>query len=265
MTIPEGLEHFKNIPDDMCARLTATIYGLVQSARMFWKKLMSVLENDMEFKRSRADPCLLVKYDHKFGPILVCTYVDNLSVWGTKEGRTWFRQTLKKYFNTKESEQMTDIIGINIYKTPQGFILRQDEILDRLEKYFGSSVENVRHYKTPMGPQYSIICPKEDSDKVESIEQKKYQSGVGILNYLVKHTRPDLANTVRELSEVLDGATEAHMQDLYRAIKYALDTRHLGLPIERKLLTLIEDLWIIEAWSDSDYAGDRDTRKSVTG
>ena len=79
----------------------------------------------------------------------------------------------------------------------------------------------------------------------------------------MKHTRPDLANAVRELSKVLDGATEAHMKDLFRVIGYTLETAKLGLPIEVQEISN-KEVWIIEAWSDSDFAGDRDTRKSVT-
>jgi hypothetical protein len=31
-----------------------------------------------------------------------------------------------------------------------------------------------------------------------------------MLLYLVKHSRPDISNAVRELTKVLDGATNAH-------------------------------------------------------
>jgi hypothetical protein len=41
-------------------------------------------------------------------------------------------------------------------------------------------------------------------------QQTKYRSGVGMLLYLVKHSRPDISNAVRELTKVLDGATLAH-------------------------------------------------------
>ena len=116
-----------------------------------------------------------------------------------------------------------------------------------------------------MKPGYSVERPKNPDDCLSIIDQKKYRSGVGSLNYLVKHTRPDLCNAVRELSKVLDGATDKHMQDLYRAIQYVLNTRKYGLPIEPTHYPEIpiKD-WIIEAWSDSDYATDPDSRKSVT-
>ena len=53
-----------------------------------------------------------------------------------------------------------------------------------------------------------------------------------MLLYLVKHSRPDIANPVRELSKVLDGATEEAFKEMMCLIKYVLDTKGWGLKIE---------------------------------
>jgi len=49
-----------------------------------------------------------------------------------------------------------------------------------------------------------------------------------------------------------------------RIIKHVLDTKELGLKIE-PILGSKGLLWRIVAFSDSDYAGDPDSRKSVSG
>jgi hypothetical protein len=79
---------------------------------------------------------------------------------------------------------------------------------------------------------------------------------------LVKHSRPDISNSVRELSKVADGATEAHFKALLRTVKNVIDTEHLGLLLQPKLN---EDAFYLEGISDSEYAGDPDTRISVYG
>ena len=89
-------------------------------------------------------------------------------------------------------------MGVNVYPTENGYILHQDEIIDKLEKTFKGDVATVRNCSTPMSPQYTIIRPKDETDKISAVDQQKYRSGVGSLNYLVKHTRPDLSNSVRE-------------------------------------------------------------------
>jgi len=63
-------------------------------------------------------------------------------------------------------------------------------------------------------------------------DQKLYRIGVGMLLFLVKHTRPDLSNSTRELSKVMDKATEGHMKELCRVIKYVIDTKDKGLKLQ---------------------------------
>ena len=84
-----------------------------------------------------------------------------------------------------------------------------------------------------------------------------------MLLYLVKHSRPDIANAVRELSKCMTGANAAAFKELMRVIKFVLDTREYGL----KLAPKWEDamLWELRIYSDSDWAGDKDNRKSITG
>ena len=83
-----------------------------------------------------------------------------------------------------------------------------------------------------------------------------------MLLYLVKHSRPDISNAVRELSKVCDGATECHWKALMRTIKYVLTTQNIGLKIQPKPFN---GEYVLEAVSDSEYAGDKDTRVSVYG
>ena len=55
-----------------------------------------------------------------------------------------------------------------------------------------------------------------------------YQLGIGMLLYLVKHVRPDLANMTRELSKANDGANPAAYKELLLVVKYVLDMKMLG-------------------------------------
>ena len=83
-----------------------------------------------------------------------------------------------------------------------------------------------------------------------------------MLLFLIKHSRPDLCNAVRELSKCLDGAGQAAYKEMLRVIKYALDTRNRGLKIAP---TIGEIEWSMLVYTDSDWAGDKDNRRSVGG
>ena len=105
--------------------------------------------------------------------------------------------------------------------------------------------------------------PLEDKEKISSEDQALFRSGVGMLLYLVKHSRPDIANPVRELSKVLDGASPGNFCEMLRVIKYVLDTRKFGLKIEP--IFMKDSPWELVLFCDSYYAGDPDSRRSVSG
>ena len=48
--------------DEDCVLLEKSLYGLVQAARQFYKKLVEVLVNELNFEKFLAEPCLLMKY-----------------------------------------------------------------------------------------------------------------------------------------------------------------------------------------------------------
>lgn len=132
----------------------------------------------------------------------------------------------------------------------------QPDIIKNLERAFGNIVMDMR---TPMGPGITVSRPKENEETIGPTDQQRYRSGVGMLLYLVKLSRPDVSNAVRELSKVMDGATSDHVEMLHRGIKFVLITRERGVlnnpNLERG----------VHAFVDSGYAGDSDNRRSITG
>jgi hypothetical protein len=85
---------------------------------------------------------------------------------------------------------------------------------------------------------------------------------VGMLLYLIKHSHPDIANVVRELSKCMDSATMGAYKEMLRVTKFVLDTESYCLEIEPKAS---EENWDLVVYSDSDWAGDTENRISITG
>ena len=83
-----------------------------------------------------------------------------------------------------------------------------------------------------------------------------------MLLFLIKHSSPDIANCTRELSKVLDGATESAYKEMLRVIKFVIDTKNWGLHFKPKFEE--KNKWTLTMYTDSDYAGDKETRISVT-
>ena len=107
-----------------------------------------------------------------------------------------------------------------------------------------------------------MIRPSSEEEKLGTEEQTEYRSGVGSLLYLLKHSCPDLSNSVRELSKVMDGANRNHLKMMRRVIKFVIDTQDRKLILQPKP---DEVEWEMRGYSDSDFAGDVDGRKSISG
>lgn len=83
-----------------------------------------------------------------------------------------------------------------------------------------------------------------------------------MLSHLVKHTRPEIANAVRELLKVLDCPSPAACKEVFRVITFVLDTWSLAMKVAP--VDLINDKWVV-ACGDRDFGGDKETRISVAG
>ena len=79
---------------------------------------------------------------------------------------------------------------------------------------------------------------------------------------LTKHSRPDICNIVVELSKCMDRATMGTYQEMLRVVKFVIDTKNFCLKIRPK--AKIKN-WSLHVFSDSDWAGDSDSRISITG
>jgi hypothetical protein len=132
-------------------------------------------------------------------------------------------------------------------------------LIKNIKTKFSALVEKLQKYQTPGTPGNGVFRPQErakGNTKVLTEDQEMYQSGVGMLLYLVKHLRPNIANVnvVRELSKVMDGATPATLKELKRVMKIVLDTRTFGLKIKPKKIDHI-DKWDMVIDTYSNYAG----------
>ena len=109
-----------------------------------------------------------------------------------------------------------------------------------------------------------MVKPLTEEEKMDDEGQHKYRSGVASLLYLLKYSRLDLSNAVRELSKIMDSANKGHMKALLRAIKFVEQTKEFQLVMAENENS-DEDFWELKAYSDLDYAGNAEDRRSISG
>ena len=114
----------------------------------------------------------------------------------------------------------------------------------------------------------SMLTYKTEGVKYLDLEkQRKFRSGVGKLLHLAKWSRPDIKNSVRELSRGMAQSTETAYKSMQRVMKYCVATPNRGLLLAPTGIWTgrADEELIIKGMSDTTYASDVDTRKSVMG
>ncbi|XP_057523859.1 secreted RxLR effector protein 161-like [Amaranthus tricolor] len=86
-----------------------------------------------------------------------------------------------------------------------------------------------------------------------------YANAVGCLMYAMVCTRPDIANAVSVVSRFMARPGREHWQGVKRIFRYLRGTNDIGLVYGNG------KEFLVNGYSDSHYAADVDTRRSVTG
>jgi histone deacetylase 1/2 len=99
---------------------------------------------------------------------------------------------------------------------------------------------------------------REGGDLLSSDDATRYRSVVGALQYFTL-TWPDLAFAVNKVCQYLHSPTTAHWTAVKRILRYVKGTSDVGLRIMKSSSMLIS------GFSDADWAGDIDDRRSTSG
>jgi hypothetical protein len=80
--------------------------------------------------------------------------------------------------------------------------LGQQHIVKKMLMWFANILGiSKMKYKTPGTPGFNIIRRSNPDEQISHEDQVIYHAGVGTQLYLIKYSRPDIANVVRELSK----------------------------------------------------------------
>ena len=117
-------------------------------------------------------------------------------------------------------------------------------------------MENVKAVNTPVDTSTKLMKAKEDE---ECVDQQRYQSAVGSLLYLSSSTRPDITYAVSTVVKYCANPTKQHWIVVKRIFRYLKGTLNHGLLYSRN------ESNDCVGFSDSDWGGDLDDRKSTSG
>ncbi|WVZ50903.1 hypothetical protein U9M48_002109, partial [Paspalum notatum var. saurae] len=185
--------------------------------------------------------------------LLIGVYVDDLIVVGSDNREIEeFKSQMKQEFKMSDLGPLSFYLGIEVHQTQGQITLNQASYASRIVEKAG--LKGCNPCAIPMEPRPKLS--RESSTPL--VDGTAYRSLVGSLRYLV-NTRPDLAFSVGYVNRFMERPTEEHLAAVKRIIRYILGTVQFGCCYKKR-----ENKRLI-GYSDSDQAGDVDTRKSTTG
>nr|GEX31604.1 hypothetical protein [Tanacetum cinerariifolium] len=208
-------------------KVVKALYGLHQSPRA-WYATISTFLLKHGYRIRTIDKTLFLKKNNR-DIIMVQVYVDDIIFGSTK--KTWCLQVQQK---------------------PDGIFINQDKYVQEILNKF--DLGSVRTATTP----YEAPKHKSMTESDSPVNVHLYRSMIGLLMYLTA-SRPDIMFAVSACSRNQVTHTTSNLEAVKKIFKYLKGQPKLGLWYPR------ESPFVLEAYSDSDYAGANKDRKSTTG
>lgn len=237
-------------PDAVCL-LRKSLYGLKQVPRAWFQRFATHLQQ-LGFTPAKSDSSLFVLH-HGAAEAHLLLYVDDI-VLAASTTQLLHRiiDQLRLEFAMKDLGPVHFFLGIQVRRTQTGFFLSQAQYAnDVLER---AGMTNCTPASTPVAVQGKVSTHAGTSLS----DPTQYRSIVGALQYLTL-TRPDLTYAVQQACLHMHDPCDIHWALVKRILRYLHGTVDKGLQLRRSTTpTLV-------AYSDADWAGCPDTRRSTSG
>ncbi|GJV33570.1 putative ribonuclease H-like domain-containing protein [Tanacetum coccineum] len=246
---PPGFED----PDhpDKVYKVVKALYGLHQAPRAWYDTLANYLLCN-GFQRGKIDQTLFIKRQ-KGHILLVQIYVDDIIFGSTKkELCDEFEKLMKDKFQMSSMGELTFFLGLQVQQKKKGIFISQDKYVHEiLRKY---NYTDVKSASTPTDLEKPLV---QDGDAAD-VDEHLYRSMIGSLMYLTA-SRPDIMFAVCACARFQVSPKTSHLLAVKRIFRYLKGKPSLGLWYSKDSpLELV-------AYTDSDYAGATQDRKSTTG
>ncbi len=257
MDQPEGFV----IPgkEDFVCKLKKSLYGLKQSPRQWYKRFDSFMLSN-GFKRSNYDSCVYLKTVNG-SAIYLLLYVDDMLIAAKDKSEiAKLKSQLSNEFEMKDLGAAKKILGMEIIRDRKAgkLYLSQQGYIEKVLRRF--NMHDAKPVSTPLAAHFklsSALCPESEYD-IEYMSRVPYSSAVGSLMYAMVCSRPDLSHALSVVSRFMANPGKEHWKAVQWIFRYLRGSSNACLQFGKSGDGLV-------GYVDSDYAGDLDKRRSLTG
>jgi transposase InsO family protein len=252
--VEDGKEH-------LVCRLKKSLYGTKQAGRQWYQRMNEVLLR-MSFYHLEADHCVYVFKDSSTIIILTLYVDDLLLISNSLEKMTQFKKKLSVIFHMKDLGEASYVLGLQIRRDRDSHSLSisQSLYIQKLLNRFGMA--NCDTVSTPLDNH--VVLSKSQAPATpaakEQMKRVPYQSAVGALMWCMIASRPDICFAVTALSQFNNCYGPTHWTAVKRVMRYLKGTQHYELTYSGR-----DPRSSLMCYCDSDWAGNVDDRKSITG
>ena len=241
---------FEDSTERVC-KLNKSLYGLKQSPRC-WNNRFKQFLLEFKLEQSASDPCIYFNHYNNETLILAIFVDDGLIASSSIIKTNELLQGLEQQFEITQGN-LDYFLGMEITRCTDGSIcIHQTNYANSIISKF--NLLDAKELSTPIDRSHTIEQKLTTSDN-----QFPYRQAVGNLLFLSQVTRPDIAFAVNYVSRFLNNPTSVHWTMVKRIIRYVKGTTTFGLCYKSNVNLCLS------VFSDSDYAGDSETRRSTSG
>ena len=249
--------------------LKKALYGLRSSPKLWADHLHSILTSPaINLTQLKADRCVYIG-----DRVAILVYVDDILVIGEASSCQSLITKINNIFELKHVTKLgvhqdLKFLGHRLVKHYDGSIsisLQQDYYLNMLKPY-NLHHDNVRPVTTTCAEPPRIL----PQDHLSPEDHRQYRQTVGQLIW-ASLIRPDLQYPAKTLTRHLQAPSSFDLKNLKHTLRYIKGSQHLRLVLGKDLhrhagqpLDQLHPL-DIKCFTDSDWAGDQESRKSTSG
>jgi len=163
-----------------------------------------------------------------------------------------FKESMMIEFDMTDLGMLHYFLGIEIVQSTAGIFISQKKYMQDILNRF--QMQNCNSVCIPTEVGMKLIKDHEG----RKVDNTIYKQMVGSLMYLTA-TRPDIMHVVSLISRFMECPKEIHLLAAKRILRYLKGTASYGLLYKKGGKTNLF------GFTDSDYAGDPDDRKSTSG